>query len=204
MTMNDKNFYVSRRRLLKTTGLLAATTSLPAWVTRECVAQDRQPAAASPNGKIQLGLVGCGGQGQGDARNAESQGAKVVAVCDVDEERVARAKGRFADAQGYSDFRELLKRKDVDAIVCGTVDHWHTQVSMAAMKAGKDVYCEKPLTLTIDEGKHLVKVQQQTQRVLQTGTQQRSSIRFQMACDLIRNERIGTIKTCQCRGQTTG
>ena len=194
MTMNNKNFYVSRRRLLKTTGLLAATTSLPAWVTRECVAQDKQPAATSPNGKIQLGLVGCGGQGQGDARNAESQGAKVVAVCDVDEERVARAKGRFADAQGYSDFRELLKRKDVDAIVCGTVDHWHTQISMAAMKAGKDVYCEKPLTLTIDEGKRLVKVQQQTQRVLQTGTQQRSSIYFQMACDLIRNGRIGTIK----------
>jgi len=192
--MVNRSINVSRRRFLEKTGMLAAATSLPAWMTQESLAQERQATVASPNDKIQIGLIGCGGQGSGDARNAESLGAKVVALCDVDANRLDRAKQRFSGAKGYHDFRELLQRKDVDAIVCGTVDHWHTLVSMAAMQAGKDVYCEKPLTLTIDEGKRLVKVQKQTRRVLQTGTQQRSSIHFRMACDLVRNERIGKIK----------
>jgi len=192
--MVNRGINVSRRRFLEKTGMLAAATSLPAWMTRECPAQEGQAAVASPNDAIQIGLVGCGGQGQGDASNAENLGAKVVALCDVDASRLDRAKRRFGDAEGYHDFRKLLQRRDVDAIVCGTVDHWHTLVSMAAMRAGKDVYCEKPLTLTIDEGKRLVKVQEQTQRVLQTGTQQRSSIHFRMACDLVRNGRLGKIE----------
>jgi predicted dehydrogenase len=142
---------------------------------------------------LAFALVGCGGQGTGDARNAQRYG-KIVAVCDVDASHVAAAKKVFPGAEVYSDFRKLLERKDVDAVICGTVDHWHTLVSMAAMKAGKDVYCEKPLTLTIDEGKRLVKVQRETQRVLQTGTQQRSSVHFRLASDLVRNGRIGKIQ----------
>ena len=192
--MVNRSVNVSRRRFLEKAGMLAAVTSLPAWMTEECQAQEGQTTAASPSDAIQIGLVGCGGQGSGDARNAENLGAKVVAVCDADANRLDRAKSRFTDAQGYHDFRKLLQREDVDAIICGTVDHWHTLVSMAAMQAGKDVYCEKPLTLTIDEGKRLVKVQKQTRRVLQTGTQQRSSIHFRMACDLVRNGRIGKIE----------
>ena len=190
----DKRIHISRRRFLERTGALAAVASLPAWMAQECAAQETKSATTSPNDTIQIGLIGCGGQGQGDARNAENLGAKVVALCDVDANRLESAKRRFEGAQGYHDFRELLQRKDVDAIVCGTVDHWHTLVSMAAMQAGKDIYCEKPLTLTIDEGKHLVKVQEQTQRVLQTGTQQRSSVHFRLACDLVRNGRIGKIE----------
>lgn len=195
--MVDKSIRISRRRFLEKTGVLGAAMSLPAWAMQEAKAQETQPAATSPNDKIQIGLIGCGGQGQGDANNAQNLGAKIVAVCDVDAGRLEGAKRRFADAQGYHDFRDLLQRKDIDAIVCGTVDHWHTLVSMAAMRAGKDVYCEKPLTLTIDEGKRLVRVQQQTQRILQTGTQQRSDIHFRMACDLVRNGRIGTIKRAE-------
>ena len=112
----------------------------------------------------------------------------------MDESHVAAAKRQFPGAEGYADFRKLLERKDLDAVICGTVDHWHTLVAIAAMKAGKDIYCEKPLTLTIDEGKHLVKVQKETGRILQTGTQQRSDVYFRLACDLVRNQRIGKLE----------
>jgi predicted dehydrogenase len=149
-----------------------------------------------PSEKINFALIGCGGQGRGDARNASRYG-NIVAVCDVDARHLENAKKDFPGAEGYGDFRKLLERKDVDAVICGTVDHWHTLVSMASMKAGKDVYCEKPLTLTIDEGKRLVEVQKQTGRILQTGTQQRSSIYFRMACDLVRNGRIGKIQKAE-------
>jgi predicted dehydrogenase len=191
--MKVNNPTTSRRRFLKMTG--AAASSLPFWFVDECVAQRRgqQGTSLPPSERINLALIGCGGQGRGDARNARRYG-QIVAVCDVDARHLAAARKDFPGAEGYSDFRKLLERKDVDAVICGTVDHWHTLVSMAVMKAGKDIYCEKPLTLTIDEGKRLVEVQRQTKRVLQTGTQQRSSIYFRMACDLIRNGRIGKIK----------
>ena len=153
----------------------------------------RRSAARRKSDDLRLALIGCGGQGCGDARNASRFG-KIVAVCDVDASHLARAKRDFAGSEDYADFRKLLERKDVDAVICGTVDHWHTLVSIAAMRAGKDIYCEKPLTLTIDEGKHLVQVQKETGRILQTGTQQRSDVYFRLACDLVRNERIGKLE----------
>ncbi len=180
----------SRRRFLKAT---AASAALPAWF----LAQEADTARAAPSGdKFRIGLIGCGGQGRGDARNAK-RFADVVAVCDVDESHLANAKKDFPEADTYGDFRKLLERKDLDAVICGTVDHWHTLVSMAAMKAGKDIYCEKPLTLTIDEGKHLVDVQRQTGRILQTGTQQRSGREFRLAANLVRSGRIGKIQNVE-------
>ncbi len=107
------------------------------------------------------------------------------------------AKKDFPYAEGYADFRKLLERQDIDAVICAPVDHWHTVVSMGAMMAGKDVYCEKPLTLAIDEGRRLVDVQRETGRVLQTGTQQRSRRKFRLACDLARNGRIGKIERAE-------
>ena len=183
----------SRRTFLKMTGL--AASSAPFWLINECAAQEgkQRTTCLPPSERINLALIGCGGQGRGDARNARRYG-QIVAVCDVDARHLAAAQKDFPGAEGYSDFRKLLERDDVDAVICGTVDHWHTLVAMAAMKAGKDIYCEKPLTLTIDEGKRLVEVQKKTKRVLQTGTQQRSSIYFRMACDLVRNGRIGNIQ----------
>lgn len=193
-SMISRRNSTSRRSFLKTAGAIAAASSLPAWYVEETLAQAQQPAKAdSANEQIRVALIGCGGQGTGDAVNAQRFG-KIVAVCDVDEGHLAAAKKKFAGAEGYSDFRKLLENKNIDAVICGTVDHWHTLVSMAAMKAGKDVYCEKPLTLCIDEGKRLVEVKKQTNRILQTGTQQRSSIRFRLACDLIRNGRIGKVQ----------
>ncbi len=183
------NINFSRRSFLKSLTAVAAATGLPGWYVDECLAAP----PTSTKDPLRLGLIGCGGQGRGDAGNASRFG-KFVAVCDVDAAHLADAKKQFPGTEGYSDFRKLLDRKDIDAVICGTVDHWHTLVSIATMKAGKDIYCEKPLTLTIDEGKHLVKVQKDTGRILQTGTQQRSDVYFRLACDLVRNERIGKLK----------
>ncbi|MBN1806261.1 MAG: Gfo/Idh/MocA family oxidoreductase [Sedimentisphaerales bacterium] len=193
--MKSNGYIRSRRSFLKATGAAAVASSLPKWFIDECEAQRprREASSLPPSERLNLALIGCGGQGRGDAKNAERYG-KIAAVCDVDIHHMANARKDFPGAHGYSDFRRLLERKDIDAVICGTVDHWHTIVSMAAMKAGKDIYCEKPLTLTIDEGKRLVEVERQTKRILQTGTQQRSSIYFRLACNLIRNNRIGKIK----------
>ena len=195
---DDMNpFSISRRGFLKTASAVAAVSTLPAWFVEECAAQQNQPSSKSPNEQLSIGLIGCGGMGTGDGKNASRFG-KVVAVCDVDANHLAEATGKnFPGAAGYSDFRKLLDRKDIDVVLCGTVDHWHTLVSMAAMKAGKDVYCEKPLTLTIDEGKRLVQVQKETKRILQTGTQQRSDSHFRLAADLVRNGRIGKIERAE-------
>jgi predicted dehydrogenase len=187
MFLNDR--LISRRGFFKSATALAAAAGLPLWYVEECLAAPQSETKDA----LRLGLIGCGGQGTGDAGNATRFG-KILAVCDVDESHVAAAQRRFAGAKGYSDFRKLLERKDLDAVICGTVDHWHTLVAIAAMKAGKDIYCEKPLTLTIDEGKHLVKVQKETGRILQTGTQQRSDVYFRLACNLVRNERIGKLE----------
>ncbi len=195
MTHQDRR--LSRRRFLQNTGALAAMT-LPAWYLEECAAiepqakEESQPASE----EVRVALIGCGGQGTGDAKNARRFG-KIVALCDVDANHLEAAKKVFPGADGYADFRKLLERKDIDAVICGTVDHWHTLVAMGTMKAGKDIYCEKPLTLTIDEGKRLVEVQRETGRILQTGTQQRSSREFRLAVDLVRNGRIGKIEKAE-------
>lgn len=177
---------------------IAAVSTLPTWYLEELRAQaDQAPGPSrAPSDQLRLALVGCGGMGTGDGKNA-SRVAKIVAVCDVDADHLDRARQAFPGADGYSDFRKVMERKDIDAVLCGTVDHWHTLVSIAAMRSGKDVYCEKPLTLTIDEGKRVVKVQKETGRVLQTGTQQRSSSHFRLAVDLIRNGRIGRVQRAE-------
>lgn len=189
----------TRRDFLKAAGMVAAGSSLPGWFVEECAAQSAAggpPAPSSPSETVRLALIGCGGQGRGDARNAQRFG-KIVAVCDVDERHVENARKDFPEADGYHDFRKLLERKDIDAVICGTVDHWHTLVAIATMRAGKDIYCEKPLTLTIAEGQRLVEVERQTGRILQTGTQQRSSVHFRLACDLVRNGRIGKLQRAE-------
>ena len=196
--MNNHHSGASRRAFLKGLAGVAAVAGVPAWYVEDCLAQEAAKVKPPGVGEgLNVGLIGCGGQGTGDTMNADRLGAKIVAVCDVDEAHVANAKKRWPKAEGFSDFRKLLEQKNVDAVICGTPDHWHTLVAMAAMRAGKDIYCEKPLTLTIDEGKHLVKVQKETSRILQTGTQQRSSVGFRLACELVRNNRIGKLKNAQ-------
>ena len=188
---------VSRRSFVKSCSM-AAAAGLPLWfIERELAVAAAQVKPLSPNDRPGIALIGCGGQGTGDASNALRFG-EIVAVCDVDEGHLDKAVEKFAKEgkkpARYTDFRKLLERDDVHVIINGTPDHWHTLVNLAAAKARKDVYGEKPLTLTIDEGKHLVPAVRDSRIVLQTGTQQRSSQRFRMACELIRNGRIGKLK----------
>ena len=189
-------FHVSRRSFLKRCSILAATTSVPVWFVERALAAETSTPARSPNDRRGVALIGCGGQGTRDAQNAASWG-DVVAICDVDEKRAATAAEKLT-VEGkvpkiYSDFRKVLERDDVHVIVNGTPDHWHTLVNLGAAGAKKDVYAEKPLTLTIDEGRRLVTAVKKSGIVLQTGTQQRSSPRFRLACELVRNGRIGKL-----------
>jgi predicted dehydrogenase len=195
---HPQSFQISRRSFLHRCSATAAVTGLPLWFVERELARAEEPVkAVAANDRPGIALIGCGGQGSGDTGNAQRFG-DVVAVCDVDQKHVANAVKRFSKdgkvPQGYSDFRKLLERDDVHCIINGTPDHWHSLVNIAAAKAKKDIYSEKPLTLTIDEGKHVVKAVRDHKVVLQTGTQQRSSERFRMACDLVRNDRIGKLK----------
>jgi predicted dehydrogenase len=134
--------------------------------------------------------------GRGDAKNAARFG-NIVAVCDVDEDHAAQAAKQFGGPdktpQPFTDFRRALDLKDVDIVINATPDHWHTLINLAAAGAGKDIYAEKPLTLTIDEGKRLVKEVRKRKVVLQTGTQQRSNKLFRVATELARNGRLGKL-----------
>jgi predicted dehydrogenase len=190
MGENNAAFSTFRRR-----GFLKAAAGaavLPAWFIEECKAHAQPATPRGPNDRPGIGLVGCGGMGRGDARNAGRFG-KVLAVCDVDVKQAGEASKMFDGAKVYKDFRKLLEDKSVDIVINATPDHWHTLVNLAALKAGKDIYSEKPLTLTIDEGKRLVAAVKQSGRILQTGSQQRSDARFRLACELVRNGRLGKL-----------
>ncbi|HWH70007.1 MAG TPA: Gfo/Idh/MocA family oxidoreductase, partial [Candidatus Sulfotelmatobacter sp.] len=164
-------------------------------------------ADSAPNSQITLGFIGTGTQGRsllgGFLRHSE---ARVLAVCDVDKTRRENVQKTvetfYAQAAGastakgcavYSDFRELLARKDIDGVVIATPDHWHALISIAAAAAGKDIYCEKPMSHTILEGRAMVQAVRQHQRVFQVGSMQRSSREFRAACELVRNGAIGKV-----------
>lgn len=159
--------------------------------------------ANTPNERPKVAVIGCGGQGTGRGRQALAFG-DIAAVCDVDTSHSAYAKaaylrrlsleGKTAEIDVYDDYRAVIDRSDIDAIICGTVDHWHVKIAVEAMKSGKDVYCEKPLTLTVDEGRIISKVVEETGQILQVGTQQRSDERFLQAVYMAHSGRLGKIK----------
>jgi predicted dehydrogenase len=203
---------LSRREFLQRSAAGMTLASLPAWLAREARAAQRFQEAGRPrrvgaNDRINIACIGTGGskggyrQGLGDTGAMSRQpGVQVVAVCDVERAHREEAARRFGpECAPFADFRELLQRRDIDAVVIGTPDHWHALIAIAAMKAGKDVYCEKPLTLFIEEGRQIVRAQRQTKRVFQVGSQQRSDARFRLACELVRNGRIGKVKRVEAR-----
>jgi len=135
--------------------------------------------------------------GRGDAGNAKRFG-DIVAVCDVDRRHAEEASKQFSDngksPEIFTDFRKLVEQSGVHIIVNGTPDHWHSLINILAVNTGRDVYSEKPLTLTIDEGKQLVKAVRKNQAVFQVGSQQRSDRNFRLACELVRNGRLGKLQ----------
>ncbi len=160
----------------------------------------RQPLSAQdkPAHKVErlgVGSIGLRYQGSVIANKAAMYG-DIVAVCDVDKNVRDTAKAAFGSTpRDFEDYRDLLARKDVDVVTIGTPDHWHTKMVIDACRAGKDVYCEKPLTLTIDEGKILRDVVKETGRVVQVGSWQRSDSRFRLAVEMVRAGRLGKLQS---------
>ncbi len=199
MRMNTKT---TRREFLKrSAGITSAACALPHLVSGSALGKDGQAAA---NDRVVLGSIGVGSMGRGDMKGLmQSEGTQIVAVCDVFEDRREKAKGivdgRYGsqDCKMYGDFRDLLAREDIDAVCITTQDHWHALIAVAAAKAGKDMYCQKPLGMTLAECQTIRKVVRQQNRVFQTGTQQRSSGSFRLACELARNGYLGKLHTVE-------
>ena len=154
-----------------------------------------QPRRVSPNDRIRMALIGAGGQGSGDARNSLAVGGvELVAVSDIYDGRLARAREVWGDHLFTTrDYREVLARPDVDAVIVATPDHWHQRIAVDAMDAGKDVYCEKPMVQLVEDGKPVVEAQKRTGRILQVGSQRVSSIVYQKAKDLLASGAIGEL-----------
>ncbi|NQU24888.1 MAG: Gfo/Idh/MocA family oxidoreductase [Candidatus Nealsonbacteria bacterium] len=186
----------TRRDFLKTTAGVAAAGSVPyVWTSSYAKAQDK-------NDRPNMASIGVGGMGGGDGRRA-SGFANMLACADVDRGRAERFAGdaRFGGkCEIYGDYHKVLDRKDVDVVTIGTPDHWHSKIVIDALKAGKDVQCQKPLTLTIDEGKQICKVVKSSGKILHIGTQQRSENRsmFLKAVVLAMSGRLGNKLTATC------
>jgi predicted dehydrogenase len=192
---------LNRRQFVHTTAGLAAAANLPFWFS------ERVSADESKNNRPIMGCIGFGagytskveglGRGAHIAKRAQDNGADIVALCDVFRAPMEKAKAEhFQKADMYEDYRKLLERKDIEAVTIGTPDHWHTAIALAALDAGKHVYCEKPLTLTIDEGKQLVAAVKRTGKTFQVGTQQRGDLYqlFGRAVATARSGQLGKIK----------
>ncbi|MDR3698172.1 MAG: Gfo/Idh/MocA family oxidoreductase [Candidatus Sulfopaludibacter sp.] len=197
-----------RRDFLKSSAAFASATAAAR-------AQNRP----SPSNRITMGVIGTGNQGTGDMKNfLADERVQVVAVCDLNKEspgywdgaiagreparvlvewNYARAKrsGIYKGCTAYEDFRDLLARKDIDTVLIAVPDHWHSIPVIQAARAGKDIYGEKPLSLTISEGRAMASAVKANNRVFQCGSQQRSDVRFRKACEIVRNGGIGKLET---------
>lgn len=183
-----------RRDLLKTAACAGGALAVPYFF-----ATPRSLGAELSMDKMNIGLIGAGGMGLGNINSAK-QWLNLVAIADPDTERCHRANKSFSDGKAgmYTDYRGILDRSDIDILHIATPDHWHAKPLIEAMLAGKDVYCEKPLTLTVDEGKLIRKVQKETGRIVQVGTQQRSTFHlFVKAMAIVNEGRLGKIKRLQ-------
>ncbi len=178
--------------LAATGGTLFGLSGLSSYLSDLAAAESEKPRWI--NERIGFGGIGLRYQGSVDLHTANQFG-EVVAVCDVDKNVRDQSKASFGSRPAsYERYQDLLKNKNVDAVIIGTPDHWHVQIAADALRAGKHVYVEKPLTLTIQEGLFLREVVRETGKVLQVGSWQRSDSRFRLAVELVRAGRIGKLK----------
>jgi predicted dehydrogenase len=192
----------TRRDFLKFSLAAGAAWIAPQIVRAETLGDAAKTAA---NSRIGMGFIGVGLISDGHVRSFPGlKDVQPIAVCDVRDRQVKKALGTLKEngyegILGTTQFAEVLAHPDEDAVGVATPDHWHAAIALAAMKAGKDVYVEKPMTLTIAEGKALVAAEKKYGRILQVGSQQRSEIYFRIAANLVRNGMIGDIKEIYCR-----
>jgi predicted dehydrogenase len=153
----------------------------------------------SPNDNLQIALIGAGGMGQGDAHLATSiPGVKLIAAADCYDGRLQHMKEVYGpDTFTTRDYREIVNRKDIDAVIVATPDHWHSRISVDCLNAGKNVYCEKPMVHAIEEGKSVINAQQTSGKVFQVGSQYRSSLMYQKAHELYKSGAIGQLNTVE-------
>ncbi len=194
--MRGQRIPLSRRQFVAG---VAASFAVPTIIPRHVLGDDQN---ASANEKIRLGAIGIGTMTYGShlphfLRMGE---VRVVAVSEVDKNRLEAGKERVDDAYEddrcamFVDYREMLEEADVDAVICGTPDHWHANIVLHTCEAGKDMFCEKPLTNTLAEAKRVMDAVKASDTILQTGSQQRADNNFRYACELVRNGRIGKIQ----------
>ena len=198
---------MNRRRFLKrVTASVAGAITAPAIVQAQTLGGG---GGVAPGDRLTLGLIGMGRIMESHFRFCTaSSDVQIAALCDVESRRLDKyqslaneiygdryGKGSYDGVAVYKDFRELLARPDIDAVIAGVPDHWHALVAIDAARQGKDIYSEKPLSLTIYEGKRMVEAVRRYGRVFQTGSQQRSSREFLTACQIVRNGRIGKVHT---------
>lgn len=194
-TMKQKYNITSRRAFLKSA---AAAVTLPCLVSASAMGGTGKTTASN---KLTMGLIGLGSMGMRHVEGfLQEDDCRIVAVCDVDAERRRAAVQQInkqygqKDCRQYNDFRDLIARDDVDTLCISVPDHWHAIIALAGIRAGKDIYGEKPLALTICEGRAIVEAVGRYNCVWQTGSWQRSTDHFRFACELVRNERIGRLK----------
>ncbi|MEW5979253.1 MAG: Gfo/Idh/MocA family oxidoreductase [Acidobacteriota bacterium] len=195
----DRSSLPDRRKFLKHSARALAFAAAGPTMASSSVARAQDKPA--PSDRVVVGLIGCGDLGRRHHLSRKllpNPRIQVAAVCDVDRNHRDEAAMMVQQEQGrrvgvYSDFRRLLEQRDLDAVMVVTPDHWHALIAIAAMETGRDVYCEKPLSLTIEEGKAMVAAARRYGSVFQTGSQQRSDRRFRQACELVRNGKIGKL-----------
>lgn len=198
-----KTCVITRRQFLKGSAVAAAGFWVPTIVPASVFGAD------APSNRITIGFVGVGRMGSGDMRELLGfKEVQIIAVCDLDSNRVRNAQktveahyakqstgGTYKGCATFGDYRDLVARDEIDAVCVVTPDHWHALPSIAAAKAGKDIFLQKPLTLTIREGRILSDTVRRYNRIFQVGSQQRSDARFHQACELVRNGRVGKLHT---------
>jgi myo-inositol 2-dehydrogenase/D-chiro-inositol 1-dehydrogenase len=204
VTKPEKRLRVTRREFVdRLARAAAAGLVFPTIIPASALGRD---GAVAPTGRINLGCIGVGERGRQNLKSfLDNAEVRVVAVCDVDRRRAQDAKALvdrtysqpgssgFRNCAAYDDFRRILERTDIDAVMIAAPDHWHAIMAITAMRTGKDVYCEAPLSLTISEGRAIADYVRRYDRVFQTGSQRRSDPRFRFACELVKNGLIGKV-----------